>query len=164
MSRCHSQLCRLVRAEIAFRRLPPLIFGLLVSRAGIAMVSPSNQEEAMDIKGKAAIVTGSSSTGIGGETAKLLAQRGCNVVVNYATNEAGAAEVVAACKAAGVDAIAVQASVAKDEDCKRLVAARSSVSGGSTCSSTMPRRPRRSRTSGSICSMPPNSNAFSRSM
>ena len=76
----------------------------------------------MDIKGKAAIVTGSSSTGIGGETAKLLAQRGCNVVVNYATNAAGAAEVVAACKAAGVEAFAVQANVAKDEDCKRLVA------------------------------------------
>ena len=76
----------------------------------------------MDIKGKAAIVTGSSSTGIGGETAKLLAQRGCNVVVNYATNAEGANEVVAACLAAGVDAIAVQGNVAKDEDCRRLVA------------------------------------------
>ena len=42
--------------------------------------------------------------------------------MNYATNAAGAAEVVAACKAAGVDAFAVQASVAEDEDCKRLVA------------------------------------------
>jgi 3-oxoacyl-[acyl-carrier protein] reductase len=77
----------------------------------------------MDIEGKAAIVTGSSSpTGIGGETAKLLAQRGCNVVVNYATNAAGGAEVVAACKAAGVEAVAVQGDIAKDEGCKRLVA------------------------------------------
>src|ERR1700731_1668281 len=86
------------------------------------MLAASKREEAMDIKGKAAIVTGSSSTGIGGETAKLLAKRGCNVVVNYASNEAGAAEVGAACKAAGVDAVAVQGNVAKDEDCKRLVA------------------------------------------
>lgn len=76
----------------------------------------------MDIKGKAAIVTGSSSAGIGGETAKLLARRGCNVIVNYATNAAGAADVVAACEAAGVAAFAVRGNVAKDEDCKRLVA------------------------------------------
>ena len=44
----------------------------------------------MDIKGKAAVVTGASSDeGIGSECAKILASRGCNVVVNYATNKAG---------------------------------------------------------------------------
>jgi 3-oxoacyl-[acyl-carrier protein] reductase len=56
----------------------------------------------MDIKGKVAIVTGSSSiSGVGGETAKLLASRGCKVAVNYADNRSGADETVAACVAAG---------------------------------------------------------------
>ena len=80
----------------------------------------------MDIKGNVAVVTGSSSDeGIGTECAKILASRGCNVVVNYATNKAGGEAVVAACKAAGggADAIAVQGDVAKDADCKRLVQA-----------------------------------------
>ncbi len=78
----------------------------------------------MDIKGKAAIVTGSSSeVGIGAECAKMLASRGCNVVVNYASNKRGAEKVVAECEAAGVQAFAAQADVAKDADCVRLVAA-----------------------------------------
>lgn len=78
----------------------------------------------MDIRGKVAIVSGSSSgTGVGGETAKLLASRGCNVVVNYASNKAGAEEAVASCKSAGGDAFAVQADVANDTDCRKLAAA-----------------------------------------
>ena len=76
----------------------------------------------MEIKGKAAVVTGASSDdGIGAECAKVLAGRGCNVVVNYATNKTGAEKVAAACKAEGVDAIAVQGDVAKDADCVGLV-------------------------------------------
>jgi 3-oxoacyl-[acyl-carrier protein] reductase len=78
----------------------------------------------VDIRGKAAVVTGSSSDeGIGSECAKILASRGCNVVVNYATNKTGGDAIVAACKAAGADAILVQGDVAKDADCKRLVQA-----------------------------------------
>jgi len=78
----------------------------------------------LDIEGKAAIVTGSSSDdGVGGECAKLLAARGCNVVVNYATNRGGADKVVAQCQAAGATSFAVQADVAKDADCIRLVKA-----------------------------------------
>jgi 3-oxoacyl-[acyl-carrier protein] reductase len=78
----------------------------------------------LELKGKAAIVTGSSSDdGIGSECAKILASRGCNVVVNYATNKAGAEKVVALCKEAGGDAIAVRADVSKDDDCKALVQA-----------------------------------------
>jgi 3-oxoacyl-[acyl-carrier protein] reductase len=80
------------------------------------------EEVSLEIKGKAAIATGASSAdGIGAECAKILASRGCNVVVNYATNKAGAEKVVAHCKGAGVDAIAVQGDVSKDEDCVRLV-------------------------------------------
>src|SRR5262245_494400 len=78
----------------------------------------------LEIRGRTAIVTGSSSDdGIGSECEKILASRGCNVVVNYATNKAGGQKVAAACKAAGGDAIAVAGDVSKDEDCKRLVEA-----------------------------------------
>ncbi len=78
----------------------------------------------MDIEGKAAIVTGSSSDGgIGAECAKILASRGCNVVVNYASNKDGAGKVVADCEAAGVTSFAVKADVAKDADCVQLVKA-----------------------------------------
>ena len=78
----------------------------------------------MELRGKAAVVTGASSDdGIGSECAKLLASRGCNVIVNYASNKAGGEKVAAACKAAGANAVAVQGDVAKDEDCKRLVEA-----------------------------------------
>jgi 3-oxoacyl-[acyl-carrier protein] reductase len=44
-------------------------------------------------------------------------------VVNYATNAAGADAIAADCKAAGVEAVAVQADVADDGDCRRLVQA-----------------------------------------
>ena len=56
----------------------------------------------MDLKGKAAVVTGSSSDGgVGAECAKTLASRGCNVVVNYATNADGGDAIAAECTAAG---------------------------------------------------------------
>ena len=78
----------------------------------------------MKLQGAVAIVTGSSSvTGIGAETAKGLAGRGAKVVVNYATNEAGAEETAEACAAAGGEAITVKADVACDGDCRRLVSA-----------------------------------------
>ena len=78
----------------------------------------------MDIKGRAAIVTGSSSViGIGAETAKLIASKGCNVVINYVTNLEGAEKTVAACRARGVDSFAVQGDVSKDQDCRNLVKA-----------------------------------------
>jgi 3-oxoacyl-[acyl-carrier protein] reductase len=78
----------------------------------------------LELEGKAAVVTGSSSDdGVGAACAKALAARGCNVVVNYATNKAGADKVVAECQAAGVESFAVQADVAKDDDCRRVVQA-----------------------------------------
>jgi 3-oxoacyl-[acyl-carrier protein] reductase len=76
----------------------------------------------LNLEGKAAVVTGASSDGgIGGECAKILASRGCNVVVNYATNKQGAEQVVSACAAAGVQSLAVQGDVSNDQDCRRLV-------------------------------------------
>ena len=43
----------------------------------------------MELKGAVAIVTGSSS-GVGAATAKLLASKGCHVVINYAHSQGGA--------------------------------------------------------------------------
>jgi 3-oxoacyl-[acyl-carrier protein] reductase len=78
----------------------------------------------LDLAGKAAVVTGSSSDGgVGAECAKILASRGCNVVVNYASNRAGGERVAAACVAAGVASFAVHGDVAKDDDCRALAQA-----------------------------------------
>ncbi|MFI1919780.1 SDR family NAD(P)-dependent oxidoreductase [Nocardia sp. NPDC020380] len=59
---------------------------------------------------RVALVTGSSS-GIGAATARLLAERGMRVVVNYLHSGAAAAEVVAEIEAAGGQAMTVQADV-----------------------------------------------------
>ena len=66
-----------------------------------------------------AVVTGASK-GIGAGIAKELAAAGAAVVVNYASDRAGAESVVDAVVAAGGRAIAVQADVAKAADVTRL--------------------------------------------
>jgi len=75
----------------------------------------------MELKGRCAIVTGSSSlTGIGAETAQGLAAKGCNVVINYVTNEEGAEATAAACAQHGVDTLVVRGDVSRDEDCRHI--------------------------------------------
>jgi 3-oxoacyl-[acyl-carrier protein] reductase len=76
----------------------------------------------MDGKGKVAIVTG-SATGVGAEVARQLAERGCNVVINYTKSEAEARASEAACRALGVKTLLVQADVSNDADCRRLAQA-----------------------------------------
>jgi len=76
----------------------------------------------MDLKGKVTIVTGSAS-GIGAATAKQLAAAGGRVVVNYTKSEQAAKEVVAACAAAGGEALPVQADVSDDAACRKLAEA-----------------------------------------
>ena len=82
----------------------------------------------MDVKGKAAIVTGSAS-GVGRATALLLAQKGCAVLVNYSRKRDAAEQLVAELKALGVKAVAFCADVAKDEECRAMVAAAESAFG-----------------------------------
>jgi len=60
----------------------------------------------LQLTGKVALVTG-GSRGIGRAIATLLAKRGATIAVNYARNEAAAAEVVAAIEADGGKAIAI---------------------------------------------------------
>ena len=63
-------------------------------------------------QGKTAIVTG-SSRGVGRATAVRLAEGGANVVVNYLSNEAEAAETVGMCKSKAVESFAVKADTSE---------------------------------------------------
>lgn len=71
------------------------------------------------LTGKVAVVTGASK-GIGAGIAKALGREGAKVVVNYASDKAGAERVVAEIKSQGGDAIAVGASVAKTAEIAKL--------------------------------------------
>ena len=63
--------------------------------------------------GRVLLITG-ASRGIGAATARLAAERGDDVAVNYTSNADAAQRVVDDCVAAGVRAIAVQADVADE--------------------------------------------------
>ena len=65
------------------------------------------------------IITG-SGTGIGAACAIELARRGWRVVVNYSKSRDAAEATAEACRAAGGEALVVQANVARDEDCRRM--------------------------------------------
>jgi 3-oxoacyl-[acyl-carrier protein] reductase len=67
------------------------------------------------------VVTGASK-GIGAAIAEVLGRNGANVVVNYASDKAGADRVVKAIQAAGSKAVAVKADVSKKGDIERLFA------------------------------------------
>ncbi|MBQ6091180.1 MAG: 3-oxoacyl-[Lachnospiraceae bacterium] len=69
-----------------------------------------------------ALVTG-GGRGIGRVIAQTLAEKGFDVAVCYAGNEAAARESVAACEAAGVKAICVKADVSRQEDVDNMFAA-----------------------------------------
>src|ERR1044072_2027728 len=71
---------------------------------------------------RVAIVTCGAS-GVGTVTALELAERGYRIAVVYSRSKTEADESVAACKAAGADAIAVQGDVADDAACRAAVAA-----------------------------------------
>ena len=74
-----------------------------------------------DLKGKVAIVTG-SSRGIGRGIAERLGRDGASVVVNYSGSEQEATEVVKAIESTGGKSVAIQASLSNVEDIRRLFA------------------------------------------
>jgi 3-oxoacyl-[acyl-carrier protein] reductase len=74
----------------------------------------------MQLEGKAAIVTG-GGTGVGRATAFALARGGCSVLVNYSRSVDEAQQTVAEIIELGVDAIAVQADVSVDTECRAMV-------------------------------------------
>ncbi|MEX0586048.1 MAG: glucose 1-dehydrogenase [Pirellulales bacterium] len=82
----------------------------------------------MDLKGQAALITG-GGTGVGRATALELARRGCHVAVNYSRSREEAERTAAEVAAMGVGACAIQADVASDADCRRMVDAAVSTLG-----------------------------------
>jgi glucose 1-dehydrogenase len=76
---------------------------------------------AYGLEGQRALVTGASS-GIGEGIARALAQAGATVVVNYARGADRAAQVVTDIRAAGGDALAVQADVSEEKEVRAMFA------------------------------------------
>jgi 3-oxoacyl-[acyl-carrier protein] reductase len=72
-----------------------------------------------NLQGKVAVVTGASK-GIGAGIARALGAAGASVVVNYASDKAGAEKAVADIKAKGGKAVAVKGDVSKSADVKHL--------------------------------------------
>ena len=76
----------------------------------------------MDVADRVVLITGASS-GVGAALAEQLAGMGARVVVNYSRSADAAEAVVSRITSAGGQALAVQADVSEEADCKRLVVA-----------------------------------------
>lgn len=76
----------------------------------------------MDLKDAVVVVTG-SAVGVGAALCVQFAKKGARVVVNYSKSETEARATLAACQAAGAQAILVKGSVADDADCRRIAQA-----------------------------------------
>ena len=74
----------------------------------------------LELKGKAAIITG-GSLGIGRAVALELGREGADVAVNYRRHESGAREVVAEIEKMGRKALAVKADVSSLSDAQKMV-------------------------------------------
>lgn len=95
-----------------------------------ANVAPSNSNTQLSMASdKVCLVTG-ASRGLGRSIALALGAEGCKVVVNYAGSEDKANEVVEEIKAAGGDAIAVQANCADPDQIKEMFAKATEAFGG----------------------------------
>lgn len=80
------------------------------------------------LDGKVAVVTGASK-GIGAAIAKQLAAEGASVVVNYASSQTAADQVVAEITRDGGNAVAVKADVSNKADIERLFTATKNAYG-----------------------------------
>lgn len=78
-------------------------------------------EQQKPLIGKIALVTGSGQ-GIGRTTALRLAHNGADIIVNYRSNAAAAAETKAGIEALGRRSVAIQADVSQEEEVTRLFA------------------------------------------
>jgi len=91
-------------------------FSLNQNSYGVQM---SNPLAAQSLKGKVALVTG-SSRGIGADTLGFFAEAGASVVVNFRNKEARALKIVDSIKASGGNAIAVGADLTEIESVKNM--------------------------------------------
>ncbi len=71
---------------------------------------------------KVAIITG-SATGVGAAAAVMLAERHCNVVINYTRSAVEARETAKACEAKGAETIVFQGDVAEEASCQGMAKA-----------------------------------------
>ncbi|NBP08752.1 MAG: SDR family oxidoreductase, partial [Gammaproteobacteria bacterium] len=71
---------------------------------------------------KVAIITG-SATGVGAAAAIMLAERGCNVLVNYTRSETEAHDTAKACAAHGAETIVYRGDVSEDSACQGMAQA-----------------------------------------
>lgn len=82
----------------------------------------------MRLKDKVAIVTGGGRD-IGREVSRVLAREGAKVVINYANDEASAAETLAGIQAAGGEAVVCRADVTTQAGVDALIAATETAYG-----------------------------------
>lgn len=76
--------------------------------------------EALNLKGKTAVVTG-GSRGIGKAIAMKLAALGANIVINYNSNSASVDQVIKDIEELGVKAVKIQGDVSKFEDAEKII-------------------------------------------
>jgi len=82
-----------------------------------------------ELQGRSAVITG-SGRGIGRGIALALAQRGCNVAINYFRHREEAEETAAAVERLGVRAAVFKAHVGRDEEMQALVEQSIAAFGG----------------------------------
>jgi 3-oxoacyl-[acyl-carrier protein] reductase len=80
-----------------------------------------NQEAGMNEQRKVALITGSAK-GLGKMTALLLAESGCDIIINYVNSRIEAEALCERIRAMGVRCLAIQGDVAHPEDMRNLVA------------------------------------------
>ena len=73
-----------------------------------------------NVNGKVALVTG-ASRGIGASVARMLAERGADVIINYRSKGPRAEEVAAAVRAAGRRALLAQADITSDSEMRTMM-------------------------------------------
>lgn len=81
----------------------------------------SEREEDMSLRGKRALITG-SSRGIGRGIALKLAAEGVKVAINYRENADAANDTLAQVRASGSDGFVIQADVSRPDDIRRMFA------------------------------------------